>query len=192
MKTLSKIWFWLRDEHNRGALGGIGVFFAAIISAGWAVYTDKDNLETTITKKIAISINEHKNKNISIPRTNTNTNTNYNFVTSSNEKEGSLNKTPLIKTNDKGLSNALLSKLQGFENKSNITRVKIMNTITYRDDDSIDGRIIGTLETNISYTNFDKPFFFYDSITLGAYDKKIVRKDLLVETIKRIKDEIGK
>jgi hypothetical protein len=173
MITLSKIWFWLRDEHNRGALRIIGAFFAAVILAGWAIYTDKDNLENT---------------NISISRKNTN----YNFVTSSNEKEASLEKTPLIKTNDKGLSNALLSRLQSFENQSKITVIEIINTITYRDDDSIDGRIIGTLKTDVSYTNFDKHFLFSDFITLGAYDKQIVRNDLQVETIKRITNEIGK
>jgi hypothetical protein len=86
----------------------------------------------------------------------------------------------------------LLSRLQSFENQSKITVIEIINTITYRDDDSIDGRIIGTLKTDVSYTNFDKHFLFSDFITLGAYDKQIVRNDLQVETIKRITNEIGK
>ncbi len=38
MNDLSKFWQWLLDENNRGALALVGVAFAAVVGAGWALF----------------------------------------------------------------------------------------------------------------------------------------------------------
>jgi len=42
-----RIWGWLRDEHNRGALALIGGGIAAIVGAGWAIFLYMQNSNPT-------------------------------------------------------------------------------------------------------------------------------------------------
>ena len=43
---LLRLWAWLRDEHNRGALTLVGAAFAAVVAAGWALYVHPGNDQT--------------------------------------------------------------------------------------------------------------------------------------------------